>query len=236
MASVRRRKREIKFYTYPKLLFAWPLILIGFLLWPISSMESANPETLAWIWAGTLLLVVVTLGIDVNRNQGVFWIISIAAIWILIVWLRDVKELKLFSYVYDFFAGLDPQYSAGLGLGISIPLTLLYGIMWVWTRINSRWRITHNEFEHYQFGKMDDSLARGAKRISTDYPDLFELLLCLAGELVIYDSTGKRVLRRIQNVPFLPFVKQRINKLMEATAVVAAEVEDEADAAEEESF
>ena len=147
----------------------------------------------------------------------------------MILWLRDVKSVKIFSQIYTFFADLDPQYSKSLGLLVSIVLAVLYIVMWIWTRLNSKWRITHNEFEHYEFGRMDDSLARGAKRVRTSYPDLFEFLLCMAGDLIIFDSVGQRELRRIPHVPLLPLVRRKINRILEKTAITAGEIEDESD-------
>jgi len=224
-------KHEVVFYTYPKFVFCWPLIVLGLALYGIARAEWASPETLAWIYGIGLLVVLVTLGFDLNRNYTIFWLVLIAGIWIAILWLRDVKSIMIFSKIYHFFADLNPQYSPTLGLMISIVLAVLYGVMWVWVRINSKWRITHNEFEHYQFGRMDDSLARGAKRVSSSYPDFFEFLLCLAGDLVIYDSVGQRELRRIPHVPLLPFVRRKINSLLERTAITPSEMEDEMEAA-----
>ena len=227
---VRRPKEihEVIFYTYPKFVFCWPIIAMGFLLWPFDRWHIIGPETLAWVWGLTLLLVILTIGVDVNRNYAVFWLVVIAGLWVLVLWLRDVKHLAVFGWIYRFFINLDPVYSRSLGLIVSIPLLVVFGILWVWTRINSRWRITHNEFEHYQFGRLDDSIARGAKRLRSSYPDLLELLICLAGDLVIFDASGRRELRRIQHVPLLPWVKKRVNILLEATAVTAEHMDDEA--------
>jgi len=271
-------KHEVTFYTYPKYIFCWPLIVMGFGLWFIapsmqtgqgSPSEIAEPavvsqspdpgttsqtvgsealsetddskdlsetvdstgfsETLAWVWAITAIVVLVTLGFDLNRNYTVFWLVLIGGCWTLILWLRDVKSVRIFSQIYTFFADLDPQYSKSLGLLVSIVLAALYIVMWIWTRLNSKWRITHNEFEHYQFGRMDDSLARGAKRVRTSYPDLFEFLLCMAGDLIIYDSMGRRELRKIPHVPLLPLVRRKINRILEMTAITAGEIEDESD-------
>lgn len=226
-AKIKKAKHEVVFYTYPKFVFTWPFILMGFLLWPIQTWAHACPEICAWIWIVTLIVILVTVGFDLNRNYTIFWLVLIGLVWILIVWLRDVKSVKLFSHIYNFFADLDPAYSPNLGLILSIVLLFFFLIMWVWTRINCKWRITHNEFERYEFGRMDDALARGAKRIRTSYPDFFELLVCLAGDLIIYDATGRRMLRRIQHVPLLPFVKRRINRIVEVTAVTTDEIEDE---------
>ncbi len=224
---------EVVFYTYPNLVFTWPIILLGFLLWPVGGIERFS-EVLAWFYGITLLLVLITMGVDLNRNYSIFWLVVILGLWILVLWLRDAKHFTIFGHIYRFFADLNPQYSRNLGLIVSIPLTLLWMIMWFWTRLNSKWRITHNELEHYQFGRMDDSLARGAKRIRTTYPDLFELLICLAGDLEIYDATGKKLLRRVEHVPLLPFVKKKINLLLETTAVTPELLDEEATAAESE--
>ena len=222
-------RHEVIFYTYPKFLFCWPLIVVGFLLWGFDRQEWISSETLAWIWGITLIVVLITVGFDLNRNYTIFWIVLIGGVWFFIYWLRDVKSVRLFSNIYQFFADLDPTYSRNLGIIISIVLAFFYLIMWIVSRFNSKWRITHNEFEHYQFGRMDDSLARGAKRVRTSYPDFFELILCLAGDLVIFDSMGRRELRRIPHVPFLPLVRKKINSILETTAITAAEIDDEAD-------
>jgi hypothetical protein len=219
---------EVTFYTYPNLVFTWPIILLGYILWPIDKVGWVYPEVLAWFWGITLLLVVITMGVDLNRNYSIFWLVVILGSWAVVLWLRDTKGFTLFGHIYRFFADLNPVYSRNLGLIVSIPLTVLWIIMWVWTRLNSKWRVTHNELEHYQFGRMDDSLARGAKRIRTTYPDLFELLICLAGDLEIYDAVGNRLLRRIAHVPLLPFVNKKINILLESTAVTSSQLEDEA--------
>lgn len=227
----KKPRHEITFYTYPKFIFVWPLIAVGFLLWPFAKW-GVSSEALAWVYGVTLVLVIVTMGLDLSRNYAVFWLVVVVALWMMILWLGG-RGVTLFADIYHFFANLDPQYSANLGLIVSIPLLVFYGIMWLWTRINCRWRITHNEFEHYQFGRMDDSLARGAKRIRSSYPDFFELIVCLAGDLVIYDATGRRVIRRIRHVPLLPIVKKRINLILEATAVTTNElIEDESEATE----
>ncbi|MBN1763858.1 MAG: hypothetical protein JW860_01255 [Sedimentisphaerales bacterium] len=227
------QKHEVVFYTYPKFIFCWPLIAMGFLLWAFDKWQWLEPETLAWIWGITLIIVLITVGFDLNRNYTIFWMVLIAFFWILIYYLRDVKQVEIFSRIYNIFAELNPVYSRNFGIMISIALLVLSLVMWIWTRLNSKWRITHNEFEHYQFGRMDDSLARGAKRVRTSYPDFFELVLCLAGDLIIFDSTGRRELRRIPHVPLLPLVRKKINRILETTAITAGEMEDEAEAYED---
>jgi len=225
--SVQPYRHEVVFYTYPKFIFCWPILAMGYVLWLLNRLGWGGPEAYAWLWVVTLLLVFATIGFDLNRNFTIFWIALILLLWVSVAWLGARKNVDIFSHIYHFFADLNPSYSASLGLMVSVPLTILYAIMWIWTRLNYKWRITHNEFEHYQFGRMDDSLARGAKRVRTSYPDFFEFLVCLAGDLIIYDSTGRRVLRRIPHVPLLPLVRRRINSILEATAITMSELDDE---------
>ena len=144
---------EVTFYTYPKLVFAWPVIAAGFLFWLLGQWEWPNLEILAWAWAIVLFLTILTMGIDLSRNVAVFWMVLIVAIWLAIIYLRDVSGLTIFQSTYNMFADLDPQYSPSLGLIVSITLTIPFLVMIFWSRINSRWRVTHNEFEHYSLGR-----------------------------------------------------------------------------------
>ncbi len=223
---------QVVFYTYPKFIFCWPIIVLGYVLYGLHRGQAVCPESHTWFWLICLILVLVTLGFDLGRNYTVFWVVLLGGCWILILWLRDVKHITIFSKLYTFFTDLNPSLAPSFVLLVSLFLSLFWIIMWFWTRINSKWRITHNEFEHYQFGRMDDSLARGAKSVRTSYPDLFELLVCLAGDLMIFDSSGRKLLLRIPHVPLLPLVKTRINRILESTAVTAVAEEEFSDSGE----
>ena len=107
--------------------------------------------------------------------------------------------------------------------------------MIVWSRLQHKWKITPNEFEHISFGRSDDSLARGAKRVRCKYPDLLELILCGAGTLEVYSSTGRTKLKSIPNVPLLPLKRRAIDRILSATAVVSSDaLHEEAEEAETE--
>ena len=261
-----KRVHEVSFVTYPKLLFVWPLILVGIVFWPFSPADLADRqpagtvqqqaaadagataggpveieqaddsprasqrlERLGWVYILVAFLVLLTLGVDVDRNVFIFWVVLILGVWIGGRWLADMKGFTLFGDIYRWFAWLDVQYNRSFGLALSLILLVPYLLMIGWAHINDRWRITHNEFEHYSLGKSDDSLGRGAKTIRTGYPDVLELLLGLAGTLIVYNATGTKELRRIPHVMFLPFVRKRLNKILERTAITAAEMEEEED-------
>lgn len=250
---------QVVFVTYPKLLFVWPLVLAGLVFWPFGARPAepapaavtvaqpgpgegtdkppsvaATPpcrrlEILGWVYIWIAVLVLMTLGVDVDRNVAAFWVILFGGLYVLGMWLHDVKGFTLFGNIYRWFASLDVQYDRNLGLALSLVLLVPYVIMLIWGRFNDRWRITHNEFEHYSLGRMDDSLGRGAKTVRTVFPDVFELLLGLAGTLIVYNASGTRELRRIPHVMFLPLVRRRLNKILERTAITMAQAEDEED-------
>jgi hypothetical protein len=247
-------RHEVNFVTYPKLLFIWPLILAGFIFWPLGKPANSSAgtvpvvvshgqvvaptsattaaisphlHTLGWAYLWIAVLVILTMGVDIDRNHAAFWVLLVVAVYILGLWLRDVRHFTLFGDIYRWFAALDVQYDRALGLVLSILLLIPYLIMLIWGRFNDRWRITHNEFEHFSFGRLDDSLGRGAKTIRSSYPDMFELLLGFAGTLVVYNASGTRELRRIPHVMCLPFVRKRLNRILETTSVTATQSEEE---------
>ena len=214
-----RPLRAVVFHTYPKMIFVWPLIAAGYLFWAISGL--ANLEVLGWLYLGVLCLVLLTMGIDLHRDHAFFWLVVFLGFFFLGRWLADAKGFTLFGNVYRWFADRDVTYSVGFGASLSILLTPPYLAMLVWARLQHKWRITHNEFEHYSWGRADDSLARGAKRVRSTYPDLLELLLAGSGTLIVYSATGRSELRRIPHVPLIFLVRKRINRLLESTEVVA---------------
>ena len=231
-----REVHEVTFISYPKLLFVWPLIVLGFLFWPLAGIGADDPdrqagvlEALGWFYIVAAILVILTLGVDVNRNQAIFWMVLIGLVWILGLWLRDAKQILIVNNLYSWFADLNVRYDRAFGLVISVFLSVPYAVMLVYAWVNDRWRITHNEFEHYSMGRMDDSLGRGAKSVRTTFPDIFEMLLGMAGTLIVFNATGTKVLRRIEHVMFLPLVRKRLNRILESTAITAAMSEAEED-------
>lgn len=218
----RPRVHEVRFTSYPKLLFIWPLLVTGLILWPLgneSSTYSPQLEVLGWVYITVLGLVILTLGVDVNRNVAIFWFVLIFALWILGLYLKDVHHVPVFGPLWNWFDAMNVQYSRAMGLAISIILAVPFVLMGVVARINDRWRITHNEFEHYSFGKVDEALGRGAKIIRTEYPDVLEFLLAGAGTLRVISANGNQELRKIQHVMFLPIVRKKLNSILESVSI-----------------
>ncbi len=214
-------RSAVVFHAYSKLLFCWPLILVGPILWFVAGAEPGpvRAEILGWVYLVLAVTVIIAVSIDFERNHAFFWLIVFVAFLFLGMWLEEKPGFTFFGNIYRFFDSLDVRYSRGFGLAVSILLAGPFVVMLIWARLQHKWRITHNEFEHYSWGRADDSLARGAKRVRTTYPDLLELLLAGAGTLIVYSATGRSELRRIHNVPLLPLLRRRIDRILETTAV-----------------
>jgi len=198
-------------------MFVWPVIAAGLLFW-LFPWEAAQPY-LGWAYLLIWTFVVLTLGVDVGRDQAAFWVVLLLLIGAGGALINAWFQIPVLGQIYGFFGGLGVRYDRGLGLGMSVVLLIPFIIMIVWARFNDRWRITHNEFEHYRFGRATESLGRGAKTIRIEYPDVFEMVLGLAGTLIVYSATGRQELRRIPHVLFLPFVRAKLNLVLEKMAV-----------------
>ena len=161
-AQGQRKEHEVIFYSYPKLLFTWPIIVLG-PLFGLLEYVHVSPEPLAWIYLIVSVLVVLTIGVDVERNHAVFWAVVILLFFSLGLWLQNAKNFTLFGNVYRLFNDMDLKYDWKYGIVISIFLLIPWFVMFIWVRVKHRWRVTHNEFEHCAWGRADDALARGAK-------------------------------------------------------------------------
>ena len=223
----RQNKSQIVFYSYPKYLYTWPVIFLAVFLPLLGDLVSPNVG--GWIFVITLLTVLMAIGFDLSRNLAISWGVTIIASVFCILWLKDAKNVNFFSEIGLHLASKNPAISRDFQYLFALLGGILYLIMFIDVHINQRWRISHNEIEHFAMLSKDDSLGRGAKRIITSYPDFLELLLCGAGTIQIYSAQGGTLLRSIPNVPWLFFRSATISRILESTEVSAASGDEECD-------
>ena len=216
-----RVPREIVFHAYPRLIFAWPIILLGFLLYPLDAYGLVRPDILAWLWGSTLFVVILTLGVHVNRNLSLFWAVLGSATWLLGIYLRDVRGFAPLSGLSQFVADLNPPYPRHAALAFSVALLVPYVLCWAGARIDEKWVLTHYEVERRRKFSQRESLPRGGLTIDAQYNDMFKFIFGFGGgSLRILDREGN-VLREIRWVFFLPRVRQRIDEIVEVAPVAA---------------
>ena len=216
---------QIVFYSYPKFLYTWPVIFLAVLL-PLLGID---PQVEGWIFVITLLTVLMAMGFDLSRNLTISWGAAILASIFCLLWLKDAKHVVVFGEIGQHLSSKVPLISHDWLNLFGLFGGILYFIMFIDARINQRWRISHNEIEHFAMLSKDDSLGRGAKRIITSYPDFLELLLCGAGTIQIYSAQGGIQLRSIPNVPWLFFRSARISQILESTEVSTSSGEEDVD-------
>jgi hypothetical protein len=226
-ATRRQAPSQIVFYSYPKYLYTWPAILLA-VLFPLLG-DIISPQVEGWIFVVTLLTVLMAMGFDLSRNLTISWGVTIVASVFCLLWLKDVKNVVIFSQVGHYLTSKSPLISHDWLYLFALFGGVLYLIMFIDVHINQRWRISHNEIEHFAMLSKDDSLGRGAKRFITSYPDFLELLLCGAGTIQIYSAQGGIMLRSIPNVPWLFFRSKRISQILESTEVSAATGDEDVD-------
>ncbi|HNR35424.1 MAG TPA: hypothetical protein PKO36_09610 [Candidatus Hydrogenedentes bacterium] len=217
--SAKPREERAVIYSYPALVYVWPIILLGYLFWITDRFGWLSPKTEAWIYVIVFVIVVLTMGVDVSRNMAVFWIAVIAAVWFFVLWLRGAKGFFLFDHIGHFFTHLQPGYSRDLGFLISLFLSVVYLIMIAAAHLNDKWVFSQNEIVHYAAFRGTTSLGRGAKGVSASYKDAFELALLFAGDIEVKSAQGNRVMARMKNVPFLWFRMRKIDRILESYAV-----------------
>lgn len=219
-------KNAVIVHSYTSFIFTWPLIVLGYLFWPLLGHGMISPVTAGWIYIITAVIVLLTMGIDINRNVTIFWIVLVFAVFFGLKLAED-RGIHLLSRIGLAMGHLQPTFSAHFGLSLSVLLTAFYAIVIGSAWLNDRWRFVAGEIEHYSFGRSDDSMGRGAKVISTSYPDVLELVLMLAGTITIYNAQKTLVLAKINRVPLLPFRVKKINRLLESVQVTPSQSADE---------
>jgi hypothetical protein len=213
--------REIVFHAYPRLIFAWPIILLGFLLYPLDAWGVVRPDILAWLWGSTLFVVILTLGVHVNRNLSLFWAVLGSAIWLLGIYLRDMRGFTPLAGLSQFVADLNPPYPRHAALAFSVALLVPYVLCWTGARVDEKWVLTHYEVERRRKFSQRESLPRGGLTIDAQYNDMFKFIFGFGGgSLRILDREGN-LLREIRWVFFLPRVRQRIDEIVEVAPVAA---------------
>jgi hypothetical protein len=133
--------------------------------------------------------------------------------------VRESRHFPILGHIREALAALDATVAPGFLHAIAILVGV--GMLGVFVNVflNHRWRVTHNELHLFRRGEGEDAIVRGAKRISVEFPDVFELLLLGAGHVVVRDSKGKEEIRRIPRVPLLLFREKRLDEIAEVWAV-----------------
>jgi len=214
-----RRASEMRFGSYPLFAMFWPLVAGSEICAWILHWRPDWAGNVTWIFLTILLTCLVTTGFDVRRNLAIGWLLFIALCWVGGIYLRDQQHIPVLGHIRHFLAGLDATVSTGFLHAVALLVGLGLAGVFLNVFVNHRWRVTHNELHLVRRGDIEDAITRGAKRISVEYPDVFELLLLGSGHIVVRDSKGKEEIRRIPRVPLLIFREKQLDQISEVWGV-----------------
>lgn len=210
---------EMRFGSYPLFALFWPLVVAGEICAWLVKWKPGWAENVGWVYITVMLTCFVAVGFDVRRNLAIGWLLFVGLCWVGGLYINEAKHIPVLGHLRAYLASLDATVTPGFLHATS--LLLLIGLVGTWVNvlINHRWRVTHNELHLSRRAEGEDAIARGAKRISVEYPDVFELLLLGAGHVVVRDSKGREEIRRIPRVPLLFFRENQLDAIAEAWAV-----------------
>ncbi|MFQ5500792.1 MAG: hypothetical protein ACE5EQ_00640 [Phycisphaerae bacterium] len=226
---------KVYFTSFSTLMYLWPIMVVGWVGCWLHGWEWISPPVMGWIWITIVLIVLLCIGSDTDRNKTIVIFLVVALLWVCGLLLEEKKGIPILSNIYDFLAARNVQFDPGTASVLSLAtfVILLLVIFLAW--FDGRYEITTREITHKRLLRTSDSLPRAAKRIKRDWRDLTEVFLGLgAGDLIVLD-TNKNIVMRIPNIPFLWFFRHDVDHILEVLATTdvdeAAALEEEEDSA-----
>ena len=213
--SRRKQLKEVTLYSYPALLYFWPPIIGGY-LGAMLHWAGANDHMLAWLWLLTLVPSAIALAGDLSRNKAFAWLL------VFICLCLSLYVLYLLGVPFDWLRRIfthQPTFDPVEKLWISIVGTVFYLGMFIFVRIDDKWVVNSNQWEHHSWASVDNAISHGSKSVRYEIPDVIQFLLCGAGDIVIRSPDDKDEYRRIGNVPFVRGKWRKIDALMEVVRV-----------------
>jgi hypothetical protein len=208
---------RVTFISYPKLIYAAPLITAGFLFWPLETLGVLSPGVLGWTYSALLLYTVLTPSIDLRRN--IFLAIMAVAVIIMLAasLIQATMTWRAFDDLVTAVSQPMPLYNRESAWLVSKWLLIPYMLCLVWSWLNSRWVLSANYIERLKF--MDESWQHPQTGLTVKivYPDWLQLLFCGAGDIHFLSIQDEReyTVAVAENIPFLFFLQGRVRSVIE---------------------
>lgn len=203
-------EQDVILYSVPTFFYFWPLMIAGYMLALVGLQgdNSALAVMVSKAYFGVMLLVVLTVGVNLNLWEAVF---ALFALWLSCLYLPPV------AYVIDFAVYRGPGVTSGFALQLSNVLVIVYLLMWAYLKLY-HYRITEASIVEHRFGQRDVSTTCAGKQLRAHYGSLLKVLIGFgAGDLVVRDADGQRHLMVLRDVPFLyfrfPAIERRLKTL-----------------------
>ena len=204
----------------PVFVYCWPLILCGYVLYALSLLGMMpSPEAAGAIYYTIAVIVMVTMGVDVGLGPVAF---------LLLICLLAVLNVPILGHFLSSFLYHGGAIDVSFVLQLSNALLIVYMMVSV-DRLFNFYRVTDASIMQVRFGHSEIATTRAGKQLRAEYPSILKALVGFgAGDLVVRDTNGDRVLLRICDVPLLFFRFRSIERRLK-TYMVTEEEEDMSD-------
>lgn len=211
---------KVNFTSFSNLLYLWPIMIIGWIgPWLCAGEHPwVSAGTMGWIWITVLLVVIICIGSDTDRNKTAAIAAIIIILWLIGMLVEAKKGIPVLSNVKAYFENFNVKFDPGTAGVFSLATLIILGFVVLAAWFDGRYEITSREITHKRIFRTSDSLPRAAKRVKRDWRYLIETFLGLgAGDVIVLDSNSN-VVMRIPNVPFLWFFRQDVDHILEVLA------------------
>lgn len=224
--SKEEKENKIIVRAYPKTVYLWPTMVIGFIFWIISVINNIftifSPQSLndiisvfasLWLIIITFNLIVISFDFSVGKLFTI--LTTVLCISLLYILLRDYFKLQLiniFPSIKDFLTNSGLSITPVFYLYFSFILLFLYLIIWLEGKIHY-WEFQPNRITYHK-GLFNDeeSFPAQQSRIITETTDIFERLLFRAG--TIFVVVGDNKVHKLENVYNAATKNEKIQKLV----------------------
>lgn len=203
-------KRDIILHSCPPFIYSWPLILMGYVLGIAGAFNAISAANWASPLYYSVLLLVLLIGVPLTLWQCVFVGLALLFSWMNIPLVSDLCGL------FFYHSGqVDPVMAFEVSNGMLV--VYLFVLVYLWC---NHYRVTSAAIIEHRFGERDVATARIGKQLRAEYPSVLKVLLGFgAGDLLVRDTNGDRLLLRIPDVPFLYFRFEQIERKLKAYPV-----------------
>ena len=218
------RPSRIRLYSYPKVVFLYPLFIASLLIAIYLSFVSRDlipGHTPGWVLTTAFLCLfgvnLVVLAFDFPRTTSLTLFFFIVAVVMALI-LLFTFEPNLFPAIERFFARFRPFasgsfYWAFAGILGAVLLASLISVRFDY------WEVRENELLHYH--GILANLERYPSpnlHVNKEINDIFEFLLLRSGRLIIHMSGEKRAII-LDNVPWIEKKEAALTRMLETLHV-----------------
>ena len=219
---------EVTVYSAHPSFFLWALILVGFVSANIVHHAPDWAGLFGWIYVWVMLYFIVTLLYDFSARMLSLWLLIFALVWLLAKYIEHIKNVALISYVYEYFASLNPKLDSGSVMVLSWLLLLPWFGSLLHMALNGCKKFTPNEIGEFHFGEGSELTDRTGLRFRTKYRDVLETLLTFGGGDLLAVDNHQNVIKRWDNILGLFFLWKDLDRVLhQRAATMEVEIEEE---------